>query len=234
MLYLILGILGISWSLFIYLVIKGRRLDGFYIKGFTSFVFIFLYAFSVYNIFINSQSLISESKMILIIGIGLGLVLGLIGDLFLEVQYFYPKLKIKQIKYGMIVFGFSHIFYLIAITELVVFNYFSLLIGLLMTLVTYIGAKGLKLDFGKLKLFSYGYSFVIFTMVGQSIFQAIELNGSSYSVIYMIGALLFGISDLLLAPIYFKKESNNFFVIANLGTYYLGQTLIALSIYFLV
>ena len=91
MLYLILGILLVSWSLFIYLIIKDRRLDGFYIKGFTSFVFIFLYAFSVYNIFINSQSLISESKMILIIGIGLGLVLGLIGDLFLEVQYFIPN-----------------------------------------------------------------------------------------------------------------------------------------------
>jgi uncharacterized membrane protein YhhN len=134
----------------------------------------------------------------------------------------------------MIVFGFSHLFYLAAITELVAFHYASLLIGLVMTLVTFLGAKTLKLDFGKLKLFSYAYSFVIFTMVGQSIFQAIGLNGNTYSVIFMVGAILFGISDLLLAPIYFRKDTPRFFVIANLGTYYIGQALIALSVYFLI
>jgi len=233
MLYSILGILVLSWSIFIYLIIKNRRLDGFYMKGFTSFVFIFLYAYSIYHVLTHSQNAVNDAHIILMVATGLGLVLGLIGDLFLEVQYFYPDQKVKQIKYGMIVFGFSHLFYIIAITELVVFNYFSLLIGLLMTVVTYIGAKGLKLDFGKLTLFSYGYSFVIFTMVGQSIFQANLLSGSTYSIIFMMGAIFFGLSDLLLAPIYFKKDSHRFFVIANLATYYLGQTLIALSIYFL-
>ncbi|MGE4571629.1 MAG: lysoplasmalogenase family protein [Candidatus Izemoplasmatales bacterium] len=233
MLYLILGILFLSWLLFIYLIIKDRRLDGFYIKGFTSFVFVFLYFYGLYNALSNSLILINDSYIILMISLGLGLVLGLIGDLFLEVQYFYPKLKIKQIKYGMIIFGFGHIFYLIGMTEIVSFNYFSLLIGLIMTLITYFGSKVLKLDFGKLKLFSYGYSFIIFTMVGQSIFQALDLK-NTYSILFMIGAILFGISDLLLAPIYFKEEKNYFFVISNLGTYYLGQTLIALSIYYLL
>ena len=46
-------------------------------------------------------------------------------------------------------------------------------------------------------------------------------------------AILFGISDLLLAPIYFKDEKSKFFVVSNLATYYLGQFLIALSIFFL-
>ncbi|QLY40656.1 hypothetical protein HF295_07275 [Hujiaoplasma nucleasis] len=234
MLYVILGILLISWLLFIYLIIKDRRLDGFYLKGFTSFVFVFLYFYGLYKIFIDSMILVNESYIILIIGIGLGLISGLIGDLYLEVQYFYPKNKYKQIKYGMIIFAMGHIFYLIAMTEVVVFNYFSLLIALLMTVITYLGSKVLQLDFGKLKLFTYGYSFIIFTMVGQSIFQAIDFNGSTYSILFMIGAILFGLSDLLLAPIYFKKESSKTFVIANLATYYLGQTFIALSIYFIV
>lgn len=234
MLYLILGMLVVSWSIFIILIMKGRRLDGFYFKGLTSFLFIFLYAFGVYHLLLDSLNEINESMIILIVAIGLGLVMGLIGDLFLEVQYFHPKNKIKQIKYGMIVFALGHLFYLVGITELVVFNIFSLLIGLIMTLITYIGAKLLKLEFGKLKIYSYGYSFVIFTMVGQSIFQTLELNASTFSLIFMIGAIFFGISDLLLAPIYFKKESNKYFVIANLGTYYLGQVLIALSIYYLI
>lgn len=234
MVYLVLGVLTVSWFMFIYFIMKERRLDGFYLKGFTSFIFVFLYAYGVYHTLMNATTNLNESMIVLIIGLGLGLVLGLIGDLFLEVQYFYQDKKIKQIKYGMIVFGFSHLFYLAAITEQVAFHYASLLIGLVMTLVTFLGAKTLKLDFGKLKLFSYAYSFVIFTMVGQSIFQAIGLNGNTYSVIFMVGAILFGISDLLLAPIYFRKDTPRFFVIANLGTYYIGQALIALSVYFLI
>jgi len=233
-LYIILGVLFVSWSIFIYLIIKNRRLDGFYLKGLTSFSFIFLYAYDVYHILVNSLSEINESIAVMIVAIGLGLVMGLIGDLFLEIQYFYPIRRTKQIKYGMIVFGFGHLFYLAALAELINFNLLSLVIGLVMTLLTYIGAIVLKLDFGKLKLFTYGYSFVIFTMVGQSIFQAIDLNASTFSIVFMVGAIFFGISDLLLAPIYFKKESNNIFVIANLGTYYLGQALIALSIYYLL
>ncbi|MFP4479184.1 MAG: lysoplasmalogenase family protein [Candidatus Izemoplasmatales bacterium] len=233
MLYLILGMVIVSWSIFINLTLKERRLESFYLKGLTSFTFIFLYAYGVYHYLITSIDQINESKIVLIVAIGLGLVMGLLGDLFLEVQYFFSKGKIKQIKYGMIVFGIGHLFYIGAMTELIRFNPLSLVIGLFMTLVTYIGAKGMKLDFEKLKIYVYGYSFVIFTMMGQSIFQAIELNANTFSMMFLVGAIFFSISDLLLAPVYFKKETSKLFVIANLGTYYLGQTMIAFSIFFL-
>jgi hypothetical protein len=70
-------------------------------------------------------------------------------------------------------------------------------------------------------------------MVGQSLFLAIDSQFSLFSVVLMSGALLFGISDLLLAPIYFKGEKRVSFVIANLATYYLAQLLIAISILFI-
>jgi len=213
---------------------KKRRLDGFYLKGLTSFTFIFLYAYGVYHSLNQGLVGVSQSMTVLMIGIGLGLVLGLIGDLYLEVQYFHSNSKIKQIKYGMIVFGLGHLFYLSAMTEVISFNFFSFLIGIIMTLLTIIGGHFLKLDFGKLKYYSYGYSVIIFTMVGQSIFQVIALKADTFSLIFMTGAIFFGLSDLLLAPIYFKKDTHKLFVIANLGTYYLGQILIALSIYYLI
>jgi uncharacterized membrane protein YhhN len=161
------------------------------------------------------------------------LVLGLIGDLFLEVQYFYPKQKTRQIRYGMVAFGFTHLFYLVGMSELVGFNYFSLLVGAVMTVVVYFGSKAMNIDFGKLKLMTLAYTFIIFTMVGMTVFQAVELSFNAYSTSFMIGAILFGISDLLLAPIYFQNVKGNVFPISNLATYYAGQVLIALAVYLL-
>jgi hypothetical protein len=91
----------------------------------------------------------------------------------------------------------------------------------------------MKINFGNLWFMTYLYTFIIFTMVGMSINQAIELNLNGFSITFMIGAILFGVSDLLLAPIYFKNETSKLFVIGNLATYYLGQGLIAISIMFL-
>jgi hypothetical protein len=54
------------------------------------------------------------------------------------------------------------------------------------------------------------------------------------ALVFMIGAILFGVSDLLLAPIYFKAEKSKLFVVGNLSTYYLGQLFIALSIMFVL
>ncbi len=101
-----------------------------------------------------------------------------------------------------------------------------------MVLVVYVGSKLMKIDFKSLAIMSYIYTFIIFTMVGLSVIVYIN-DLSQASLIFMIGALLFGISDLLLAPIYFKEEKSKLFVVGNLGTYYLGQLLIALSIIFI-
>jgi uncharacterized membrane protein YhhN len=216
--------------MFIQKLIKGKRLDGFFLKGITSFTFVFLFAYGLYDYLMDAGNPINEPRILLLVSIGLGLVLGLIGDLFLEVQYFYPKQKTRQIRYGMVAFGFTHLFYLVGMSELVGFNYFSLLVGAVMTVVVYFGSKAMNIDFGKLKLMTLAYTFIIFTMVGMTVFQAVELSFNAYSTSFMIGAILFGISDLLLAPIYFQNVKGNAFPISNLATYYAGQVLIALAV----
>ena len=237
MIYALIFLFVLMWSLFIYHVIKGKRLRGFYFKGFTSFMFIVVFLYSVF--YKETSSFAEPSIILLLVGemrfilfIGLGLVLGLIGDLILEVQYFHEDHKNEQISAGMIAFGLGHIFYILALSSYYDFSPWSILIGGLMVIVVYVGSKLMKIDFKSLSIMTYMYTFIIFIMVGLSVIVYIN-DLSKASLIFMMGALLFGISDLLLAPIYFKEEKSKLFVVGNLITYYLGQLLIALSIIFI-
>ncbi len=226
----------IMWGLFIYSVLRNKRLLGFYFKGFTSFLFIIIFAFGFYKYFIvdNSSLIINTSVMGFAICVFVGLVAGLIGDLFLELMHVdKTKSKTLIIAFGTIIFLIGHLFYITGLIVISQFSIISLVIGLGMTGVVYLGSKLMKLNMGKLTLISYVYSFVIFTMIGQAIMTAAYFDFSQSSSIFMIGAVLFGISDLLLAPLYFGGEEKNSIVVLNLGTYYFGQLLIALAIFFL-
>lgn len=238
MLYIALILFFSFWGLFIDSIVKRKRIRGFYLKGFTSLTFILVFAIGVYDFFIKNNGLslssIDSKYLIFTLFIGLGLVCGLVGDLFLEVQYFCEEKKDSQILSGMVTFFIGHIFYIVALSSLIGFNYLSIMVGLVFMVVVAIGGVVLKMDFGKLKFPSYLYTFIIFTMVGQSLFLAIDNRFSFFSIVLMLGALLFGISDLLLAPIYFKGEKRVSFAIANLATYYLAQLLIAISIFLIV
>ncbi len=238
MIYVLIGLFMFMWSLFIYHVVLDKRLEGFFAKGFTSFMFIVIFIYGVYSFLTKRQEtfyvLLFEYKYVyLILFTLLGLVSGLIGDLFLEVQWFYKKRKHFMIFQGMIIFLIGHLFYMLAMTLFSGFHYSALLVGFAMVIIVYVGSKLLDIDFKRLKLMTYIYTFIIFTMVGLSFYQAIHQGFSLYSVVFLIGAVCFGISDLFLAPIYFKDETKHFFVVGNLFTYYLGQFLIALAILFI-
>ncbi|MDY0278685.1 MAG: lysoplasmalogenase family protein [Acholeplasma sp.] len=238
MMYGLLVLFLIILVTFMYFVILKNRIIGFYLKGLSSLSFVFIYGYGVYNFFIKNDGLdltLSNNKFIyFILFIGLGLICGLLGDLFLEVQYFYEEKKHVQILYGMAAFFIGHVFYILAISALIGFNLISILVGLVFTLLIAVGGEVLKMDFGILRFPSYLYTFIIFTMVGQAFFLAYSNNFNSFSLILMIGAILFGVSDLILAPIYFKNEKRVTFSILNLSAYYIAQMLIAISIMFLV
>ncbi len=238
MIYALIAAFLLLWGLFIFKVVTDKRLEGFFYKGFSSFLFVAIAVYGAYH-FLNEPNVGSFNMLMLnnyftlILFIILGLVAGLIGDLFLEVQYFYDKKKNYTIHQGMIIFLIGHVLYIVGLISFVKFNIAALVIGLVMTIVVYVGGLVMKLQMGKLAPMTYLYTFVIFTMVGFATLQAGVMFFNPYSIYFMVGAILFGISDLLLAPIYFKDEKSKFFVVSNLATYYLGQLLIALSIFFL-
>jgi len=235
MIFVLLALFLTMWVLFIYNVIRNKRLYGFYFKGFTSLAFIFIFAYGCYRYFIMNDIILNDLSILkFAIFVFIGLICGLIGDLFLEMMHVDPsKDKGTIIFFGTLIFMIGHVFYFTGLTQLVDISWISFVIGAGVTVIVYFGGKVMKLNMGKLEYFSYLYAFALFTVVGQSIVNAFVLNFSMFSLSFMIGAIFFGISDLFLAPLYYGGETRNSIVVANLATYYLGQYLIALVFLFL-
>ena len=69
-------------------------------------------------------------------------------------------------------------------------------------------------------------------MIGQTVYLSFSNNHITPYLPFMIGAILFGVSDLILAPIYYAGDKHKFMVVLNLLTYYGAQILIALSLFY--
>ena len=230
--FLLSGLL-ISW--FIFVDARGKNyLHSIFFKSLASLSFVMVYGFSI---FLKKDELINlgNKEIGFMVFILLGLISGLIGDLLLALRPLQDKSKDKQIIiFGIISFSLGHLFYLTALYQLSKFSILSILLGIIMTLIIYIGSRILKFEMGIAKIPTFFYTFLIFTMVGQTISLSMSQNYTFFSIILMIGALLFAVSDLILAPIYYKNEKRAMFVVCNLTTYYLAQVFIAYSIYLLI
>ena len=76
---------------------------------------------------------------------------------------------------------------------------------------------------------------VLGTMVGTSLWAAIKTGQVAY-IVFNVGSLFFLLSDIILSPMYFaiKQDKNTpFNFVINHGTYYLGQFMIAFSVFLL-
>jgi uncharacterized membrane protein YhhN len=164
----------------------------------------------------------------------LGLACGMIGDIVLALRPLRPKEEDKLIiVFGIISFSLGHLFYLTALFIISSFSWLALIIGLVVFVMVIIMSDVMKFDMKIARLPSYFYAFLIFFMVGQSFEVGRTLSFNSSSVLFLSGALLFGISDLILAPIYYTNKSSKLMIALNLLTYYGAQILIALSLYFM-
>lgn len=209
------------FSLFLTFELRKKYLIALYMKGITSLTFIML----ALSILLENGSLEDFALFILI-----GLAFGLLGDIYLALRPLRdPKENETIIILGISVFSLGHISYLIALSLLDQFSVLSIGFGILMMMGVILMSRSMKFQMGKTKYFNYAYATLIFTMIGQSIIYVI--NGGP--VFLMIGACLFGVSDLILAPIYYKKMDQKWMIALNLITYYLAQVFIASSLYFL-
>jgi uncharacterized membrane protein YhhN len=164
----------------------------------------------------------------------LGLACGLIGDIVLALRPLRPKEEDKTIiVLGIISFAMGHLFYLLGLSTIQNLSWMSYGIGIIAMVVVVIMSKVMKFDMGIARMPSYVYAFMIFLMIGQGVFlMTISAQNVAY-LIFMIGAILFGISDLILAPIYYTPQSSKMMVVLNLVTYYGAQILIALSLWYM-
>ena len=170
-----------------------------------------------------------------------GLVLGLLGDIWLDLKYVYPKDDKAYTYAGFIVFGIGHI---CAITGMLLeyfsgFNPLFLLIpfggAVIFSLVNLLTEKPMKLAFNDYKVIVCIYAFFLALNPLTSLLLCI-LSGWQFKGLIMlfVGGILFAVSDLVLSSTYFGQgHEKPLDFILNYVTYYGAQFLIAFSLFFI-
>lgn len=149
-----------------------------------------------------------------------GLVFSLLGDIFL-------MLKKDYFLQGLIAFFIAHVAYVIAFTDTEGFEFNG---WLLIFLLVYAGVliAVLNKHLGKLRIPVYAYATALTLMVLTS-YNFFQLSWHYMSLYAFVGALFFMVSDSILAYRRFVKEYV-WSQPAILATYYIAQSMIALSL----
>lgn len=167
-----------------------------------------------------------------------GLVFGMLGDIYLDQKWVYPDDNDKYLYAGFITFGIGHIFYVTALTVKAGLNFKNLLVAAAIGLVVAVVNLGLekltKQNYGKFRPIVTLYTFLV-TLTPATALVASVVTASSGNalpfIVFTVGGVLFLLSDIILSPMYFKEGQNtplNF--VLNHVTYYLGQYIFALTI----
>lgn len=165
----------------------------------------------------------------------LGLVLGLIGDIVLDLKVVYPESNDDYLNAGMISFAISHIVYFIAVVMLITFKVTTFLICLGITvpvsILILLASQKLKVNFGKFIVHAITYLVLLAFMSIYTI--AIAITDTRF-ILMAVGMVLFLLSDLVLSPMYFAgKQDDKLMCIINHTLYYGAQICIATFIFFI-
>lgn len=205
--------------------LKGGNL-GLVLKTLASFAFV---ATSIVGIILSDSTGNTKIAMGLI---SIGLLLGMIGDIILDLKVIYEGTDKWYLNTGMLSFGLGHGAYFAAFTLVALENDTKLLLPILvgvgvaivLTALTMIASKPLKLNFGKFLWQTIGYSFILNFMVVFSLVLAI-MGGCGWLV--FVGLLLFLLSDLVLSNQYFGGQLHNkVFIAVNHALYYAAQIIL--------
>ena len=162
-----------------------------------------------------------------------GLLFGMIGDILLNLRYVFPKQGQKIFLAGIFAFLVGHVLYLLALIPQArhVWIWYCILAGALAAgcLLAYIfKTMEVKKAF---KIFGVFYLGAVFIMTAIALGIAVFVP-SKRSIIYAIGAILFTASDVVLIFNTFSGVTKFSLRITNLTLYYIGQVLIACSLFF--
>lgn len=196
------------------------------VKTITSLLFIAV-CLSSYNINQNGHT-----YFLLIL---IALIMSLIGDIFLAFNDTKLSHISKMFILGLTSFAIAHIFFSFAFINLTPILKRDILIFIIIATISVISVSLLKnikgFDFKGAFSLVITYSIVISFMVSRAL-SLIPLIQNNFlgTILIIIGAGLFFISDLILCFIYFYKKCPSYMTALNLLCYYIGQGLIALSL----
>lgn len=219
----VLMLLGsVIQGFFIQAEVKNEYLKATIRKGCASLVFVIL-GFICSRYSANS----GFAKLVVI-----GLVLGMIGDILLDLRFVLEKYNQKIFLAGIAAFLAGHILYLCALIP----KSSSLLIcipaGVVLAGITlwqiFSHIEEVKPAF---KIFGVVYIGAVVLMTSVAFGNLITAPGTT-TILYAIGAISFTASDIILIFNTFSGKSRKSLRITNLSLYYLGQLLIAFSLLF--
>ena len=167
----------------------------------------------------------------------MGGVLGLAGDIALDLKCIYTKDANEYLRAGFIFFLIGHIFYSSAIIWHNQFKWWWILLCAAISVVigtaTVFSANMMKVHYGKYRKIVLCYSVFLTLTTVTSIFAAF-ITHSPAMIIFAVGAVLFLLSDVVLNFTYFGRGWNKpIHIFVNHFLYYAGQYLIAASIIFI-
>ena len=168
-----------------------------------------------------------------------GLILGMLGDIWLDLKWIYLQDKDSYLYAGFISFLLGHLCFITAIFRSAPWNSFSIIMSIVLALVIGVIAilmeKPLKMKYGKFKLIVFLYSCTLaLTMTASMMTAYITKFKLSAWIVMSVGALLFLLSDLVLSGMYFGENKNTKGnIILNHTLYYAAQFCMAATILFI-
>ena len=175
--------------------------------------------------------------------VGVGLVMGLLGDIWLDLKFCCPKEdEDAYTKFGFLSFGIGHVFFVLAVILGTVggFKPIAFLpacgVAVVAALVVFFGEKAMKLKYGAYKIISTVYGAVLFFMAAFAFFSALfsGFAANRHLIVMAVGGVFFILSDLILSGTYFGEGKNRpVDIVTNHVFYYAAQFVIASSVLFL-
>ena len=202
---------------YIYCFEKHKNILGLIVKTLASICFIVI----AYINHINNSRIFSFLIL-------LGLISDGLGDLFLGIRNF--AFKKKSFIIGTLCFMIGHLIYIKALLELEnKYLIYSIIIGLLSGLLIFYEFNKKCIFNGYMKLIGELYMIIIFIMLSISISTYLTSTKIS-NLFFMLGAILFTISDLILVTYNYLKKEKWMHPIYSIA-YYIAQILISYSLF---
>lgn len=220
---LLLAVIGmVLQGIFISVEHKEKYVAADILKGSAALMFVLIGLINYLNVTNDSFG-----KKILI-----GLIFGMVGDILLNLRFVFKKNGQKAFLLGILAFLIGHILYLAALIPLTSYLVIDIIIGAVLAaaLLTYIfKTMEVKIAF---KIFGVFYLGAVIIMTVIAVHLAV-VTGNPHDIIYAVGAVLFTASDIVLIFNTFSGTTKFSLRITNLSLYYLGQLLIAGSLFVL-
>ena len=161
-----------------------------------------------------------------------GLILGCVADVMLNLRWVFQGKGQMIFLIGILIFLSGHLFYLAAILPMCRSKLLCVLIGAVLT------ALLMRWIFKRITAKKAFKIFGVFYIGAIVILNCVAIGNllsapSAFTGVFAAGAVLFLISDIVLILNTFGAETKQSLRITNIGLYYIGQLLIALSLKFI-